>query len=396
MFRRTLLLAGAFVTALMTQSCSLFERDVYVIAERPEIQNQFEPKILWHTSVGNGVDRFYSFLEPGISEEKVFIAARDGDIECLERATGKTLWSIDLSDQEENDDRRSARISGGVSLGLDAIYVTSENGYVYAVDRSDGSLKWKTNVNYEVMSQPLALADRVIVHAGNGQLIALSDFDGHQLWATPAEESHLSLRGTSSPIAIENGKLIMYGTSQGKISIVDAETGMLVHSFIVSLPKGGNAIDTIGDVDATPLFIDGQLYAVGYHGSLLNIVSRGGWKKEISSYSNIGYDYSDLFVTDDEGHIHSISRSTGEERWMNRELSYRNVTAPVSYRSYVLVGDMDGYLYWLDNATGTIVSMDDYDGDGLYIPPIIYDDVAYLQTRSGKVYAITLKDETED
>ncbi len=56
---------------------------------------------------------------------------------------------------------------------------------------------------------------------------------------------------------------------------------------------------------------------------------------------------------------------------------------------------MDGYLYWLDNATGTIVSMDDYDGSGLNVAPVVYDDVAYLQTRSGKVYAITLKEDGE-
>jgi outer membrane protein assembly factor BamB len=395
MFRKSLLLAGIFAASLLTQSCSLFERDVYVVADVPEIQNQFEPRILWKTSVGDGVDRFYSFLVPAVSDEKVFVASRDGDVECLERATGKTLWSIDLSDEEENDDRRSARISGGVSLGLDSLYVTSENGYVYAIDRSDGSLKWKNNIGYELMSRPLALADRVVVLTTDGQLVALSDYDGHKLWSTPKEEQSLTLRGTSSPIEIERGKLIMYGTSQGKISIVDSETGMLVHSFIVSLPKGSSAIETIGDVDAMPLFVDGQLYAVGYHGSLLNIIAGGGWKKEISSSKDIGYDYSDIFVTDDEGHIHSVSRSSGEERWLNRDLSYRGVTGPVSYRSYVLVGDMDGYLYWLDNATGTIVSMDDYDGSGLNVAPVVYDDVAYLQTRSGKVYAITLKEDGE-
>lgn len=58
MFRKSLMLAGIFAASLLTQSCSLFERDVYVVADVPEIQNQFEPRILWKTSVGDGVDRF--------------------------------------------------------------------------------------------------------------------------------------------------------------------------------------------------------------------------------------------------------------------------------------------------------------------------------------------------
>lgn len=392
MFRKTLLLASIVSSLIMTQSCSLFEKDVYIIAPVPEIQNKFEPNIVWKNSVGDGVEKFFSTMVPAISETKVFAAARDGTVKAIDRYTGDTVWKIDLDDEEENDDRRSARISGGVGLGFDAIYVGSENGYLYAIDRSEGKLKWKVNVGYEIVSCPLALSDIVIVLTTSGQLFAISDVDGSVLWKTPEESRELTLRGTSNPISFEGDRVIMYGTSQGKLSIVDSQTGMLLRSHLVSLPKGGTTIDKIADVDATPVFYDGRIFLVGYHGDVMSMSPSGdSFRKKLSSYQNISNDYSDIFVTDDEGHVHSISQTNGDERWLNRDLSYRDVTAPVSFDNYILVGDMDGYLYWLNNATGEIESMDEYDSDGLYMPPVIYDGYAYLQTRSGKIYAITLK-----
>ncbi len=391
MLRKTLSLAGFWGLSLFIQSCSLFEKDVYVIADVPDIDNQFEMNVVWDTSVGSGVGKFFSSLAPAVSDERVFVASRGGKVAALDRSDGSKIWTTDLSDEEENDDRRSPRISGGVSLGFDKVFVGSENGYLYALDRSEGNVIWKYNAGEEIMSSPVALADRVVIYTTSGRLIAVNDENGEELWKTSSEFSELSLRGTSDLTVVENGKVLMYGTPQGKLNMIDSSNGTLINTIIVSLPKGRNSIDKIGTVSAQPLFLDGELVAVGYHGSLMHFAGGASnvWKKNLSSYRNMSYDYSDLFVTDDRGYVHSISRSTGEERWVNKDLSYRDVTAPVQYDSYVLVGDMDGYLYWLDSATGKIVSMERVDSDGLYIPPVIYDGIAYLQTRSGDVYAIT-------
>ncbi|MBQ8706459.1 MAG: outer membrane protein assembly factor BamB [Succinivibrionaceae bacterium] len=397
MLRKTLRLACVTGLALMIQSCSWFEKDVYVIADVPEIENAFEMNVIWSTSVGDGVDRYFSSLAPAVSEERVFAASRDGRVAALDRKNGDKIWVTDLDDEEENDRRRSPRISGGVSLGFDKVFVGSENGYLYALDRGEGGLLWKFNAGEEIMSSPVSLADRVIVYTTSGRLIAVNDETGEEMWRTSDEYNDLSLRGTSNIAAVDGGKVLIYGTAQGKLNMVDSSNGALINSFIISLPKGGSSIDNIANVLATPMFLDGELVAVGYHGSLLHMAgAENVWKKDLSSYRDVANDYSDLFVTDEKGHVHSISRGTGEERWVNSELSYRDVTAPAVYNSHILVGDMDGYLYWLDSATGRIASMKRIDSDGLYIPPVIYDGVGYLQTRSGDIVAFTQREEKSE
>ena len=85
---------------------------------------------------------------------------------------------------------------------------------------------------------------------------------------------------------------------------------------------------------------------------------------------------------------YAVDRTNGRERWTNGQLSYRNVTAPVVFGDYVLVGDGEGYLYWLSDDDGQIVAMQKYDSDGLYVPPLVDGDTVYLQTRSGDLLAL--------
>ena len=81
-------------------------------------------------------------------------------------------------------------------------------------------------------------------------------------------------------------------------------------------------------------------------------------------------------------------RDNGSELWANTQLSYRNLTAPVSFGDYVVVGDGEGYLYWLDDTSGRILAMQELDSDGLYVAPVADGDMLYVQTRSGDLVAL--------
>ena len=112
------------------------------------------------------------------------------------------------------------------------------------------------------------------------------------------------------------------------------------------------------------------------------------WKRKYSAYQNVGVGANDLVLTDSRSHIYGIDRRNGSEEWSNTQLSYRNVTAPVVFGNYIVVGDGEGYLYWLDGSSGRILSMQKLDSDGLYVAPVADGDVIYVQTRSGDLVAL--------
>ena len=99
------------------QGCSLFssEEDLNPMAPLPKVESAFTADTAWSSSVGDGIGDFYSQLKPVVEEDRIYAAARDGDVTAFERESGKVLWSVDLADLPINADKRSARLSGGLA-----------------------------------------------------------------------------------------------------------------------------------------------------------------------------------------------------------------------------------------------------------------------------------------
>ena len=383
---KTLLLLVA--AAVMGQGCSS-ETDVVKMAPVPQVESRFEPEVLWSHSVGSGVGKFYSQLSPVVADSMVFAASRDGDVEAFDKVSGESKWAIDLGDQPENSDKRSTRLSGGITAFYGKLFLGSENGYVYAIDQADGKLLWSQAVQGEVIAAPAADAGKVVAVTSSGKLVTMDAETGKVIWSSADDQPNLTLRGQSTPVIAAGG--VIYGRADGKVGVVLLDSGMLANIARVAAPHGTTELDRMVDVDAQPIVDGDEIFSVAYNGQLVARKLMTGeeiWKRKYSSFENMGITGSDLLLTDAKGHVYAVDRSNGAEKWSNTDLSYRNVTAPLGFGDYVLVGDGEGYLYWLDNNSGRIVAMQELDSKGLYTAPVADGDVAYVLTRSGDLLAI--------
>ncbi|MEZ7861256.1 MAG: outer membrane protein assembly factor BamB [Aeromonadaceae bacterium] len=381
-------LGMALTAGAVLYGCSS-EVDVVTMAPVPQVESRFEPEVVWSHSVGDGVGKFYSQLSPVVTDDRVFAAARDGDVAAFDKQTGDRQWSVDLSDQPENEEKRSARLSGGLTAFYGKLFLGSENGYVYALDQTDGTLLWSQKVPGEVLAAPVADAGRVVVVTTSGKLLALDAEKGNVLWSTGDDQPNLTLRGQSTPVLAAGG--VVYGRADGRIGVVLLENGQLANVSRVASPRGATELERMVDVDAQPVILGDELYAVAYNGQLMARKLLSGeelWKRQYSSFQNMGVGPSQLVLTDAKSHVYAVDRSNGSELWANTQLSYRNLTAPVSFGDYVVVGDGEGYLYWLDDTSGRILAMQELDSDGLYVAPVADGDMLYVQTRSGDLVAL--------
>lgn len=368
--------------------------DVYQPVPAPIVENKINVQLVWSRSVGSGVGRYYSQLTPVFDEERIYVASRNGDVRAFNKVTGENIWHLDLDDEEENDDRRSARLSGGVALDDEHLYIASENGYLYTLNKEDGSLLWKANVGSEVLAVPTSDNQKVYVLSVNGELFAYDVASGKKVWATGKDNNILSLRGNSNPVAISG--IVMYGTVDGKINFISAENGLLVRQLNVGVAHGKTNLARLNDVNSSPLILANEIYTVAFNGDLQGFIlpkANTLWARQYASYQNMAYDLSDIALTDRDSHVYGIIRVDGSQRWVNTSLTYRNVTAPAYFKDYVLVGDYEGYLYWLDSATGEFAAMIEVDSDGLNTAPLPDEDLVYIQSKGGDLYAYRLVEE---
>lgn len=361
------------------------EEDTVIMAPVPKVKSEFTPKSLWSASVGGGVEQYFSKLAPAYAYDKVFVASRDGLVKALNPENGRTLWQQDLEQDV------SARLSGGITAAYSQVFIGSENGQVIALNEETGAVNWRVDVDGEVLAAPATDDNLVMVHTTTGMLIALEQATGDVKWKVSTEVPNLTLRGDSAPVAVSGG--VFWGTAGGRLAAAIIESGQLIWQQPIGTPQGATEIDRLVDVDASPLILGSTLYIVGYNGQLTAIDLRSGkpmWKRKYSSSTNLASDTKRIYLVTDKDHLIAVDARSGTELWTNDQLENRLLTAPVIIDGYVVVGDTQGYLHWLDRESGEFVAQQQINSSGFAVAPIKLDDGYVIVTRNGQVKKLTL------
>lgn len=361
--------------------------------ELTEITEKFEPEVLWDTSVGDGAERYFSRLKPNAGYGKLFTASRDGEVRALDPNTGKEIWSTDLSDLDDSssffESKPSAYLSGGPSIGLNKVVIGSEDGDVFALDAETGQLSWHSKVKGEVIAAPAVDSGAVVVNTASGVIKAFNLSDGSDLWKVEQEVPALTLRGVSAPTISAGGALV--GSPDGTLTVYLLENGRQGWVAEVGETSGSTELERVIDVDSSPVVYGDKVYSISSRGNLVSLDLRSGrilWERQYSSYRQISIQGNVIYLTDIQGHVYAIDRVNGVEQWSQLSLTNRKVTGPVVVGNFIVVGDFEGYLHWLDASNGNFVARHEVDSSGIYTTPFVLNDIVYVQARDGELQAI--------
>ncbi|GAL11241.1 outer membrane protein YfgL lipoprotein component of the protein assembly complex [Vibrio astriarenae] len=282
-------------------------------------------------------------------------------------------------------------MSGGILAAYSKLFIGSENGEVIALDGETGEELWRTGVEGEVLAAPIAESNLIIVHTARGMLIALAQDSGEQRWAISMDVPNLTLRGDSRPASVSGG--VFWGTANGRLAAAIVENGQLIWQQPIGMPQGATEIDRLVDVDASPIILGSTLYIVGFNGNLVSVDLRSGqpiWKRPYSSANDIATDNRTIFLATDKDHLVAVDARSGTELWVNDQLEHRLLTAPTIIERYLVVGDTEGYLYWIDRETGDFVSKQLVHDSGFAVGPVALDDGYVIVTRNGDIKKLTI------
>lgn len=387
------ILASALSVALVsiTTGCSLFgsEEDTVIALPSPIVENQFSIKPLWSNSLSSSKE-IYSQLSPAYSGNTIYVADRFGNVKAIDNSAGKTLWNTNLA-KSSLFSSQSALLSGGVSVDDKFVYVGSERAVVYALEIATGKLVWQQNVKGEVLTNPLSAENKIIVHTTNGFLQALDRETGKEVWDMALDTPLLSLRGQSAPV-IAYGAIIV-GDDTGHVNAYFLNDGQLIWQQRISQPSGSTEIAKLNDVDIQPIIENGLVYAVGYNGNLVALDLSNGqiiWRKALSTTHSFVLDSNKIYAIDQDDNIFSLFKNGGSTIWKQSELLHRQLTDPVLYGKYIVVGDFEGYLYWITQEDGHIAAKTQVNSSGIQATPLVVNNNIIVQTKNGNVYAYTL------
>ncbi len=388
---RKLLLPGLLSVTLLS-GCSLFnsEEDVVKMSPLPVVENQFTPTTAWSTSVGNGIGDFYSNLHPAFADGVVYAADRHGVVKAVSIEDGHEIWSVNLAEKDGWFSTRAALLSGGVTVSGGHVYVGTEKAQVYALNTSDGSKAWQAKVAGEALSRPVVSDGLVLIHTSNGQLQALNESDGTVKWTVNLDMPALSLRGESAPTTAFGAAIV--GGDNGRVSAVLMQQGQMIWQQRISQANGPTEIDRLSDVDTTPVVVDNVVYALAYNGNLTALDLRSGqimWKRELGSVSDFVVDGNRIYIIDQNDRVLALTTDGGVTLWTQSDLLHRNLTAPALYNGYIVTGDSEGYVHWINVEDGRFVAQQKVDSSGFLTEPVVAGGKLLIQAKDGTLYALS-------
>ncbi|ANI81878.1 MULTISPECIES: outer membrane protein assembly factor BamB [Kosakonia] len=388
---RKLLLPGLLSVTLLS-GCSLFnsEEDVVKMSPLPVVENQFTPTTAWSTSVGNGIGDFYSNLHPAFADGVVYAADRHGVVKAVSIEDGHEIWSVNLAEKDGWFSTRAALLSGGVTVSGGHVYVGTEKAQVYALNTSDGSKAWQAKVAGEALSRPVVSDGLVLIHTSNGQLQALNESDGAVKWTVNLDMPALSLRGESAPTTAFGAAIV--GGDNGRVSAVLMQQGQMIWQQRISQANGPTEIDRLSDVDTTPVVVDNVVYALAYNGNLTALDLRSGqimWKRELGSVSDFVVDGNRIYIIDQNDRVLALTTDGGVTLWTQSDLLHRNLTAPALYNGYIVTGDSEGYVHWINVEDGRFVAQQKVDSSGFLTEPVVAGGKLLIQAKDGTLYALS-------
>ncbi len=280
------------------------------------------------------------------------------------------------------------KIKSSPVIGLDMVYIGSNDGFIYALDLEDGSAKWRFNTMDDVEAPPLLLDSLLYVGSVSGDFYALNALNGEMIWKFETDgQIHGSANWLYAPDNI--AKWILVGSYDNLMYCIESASGKLIWTyeteyFINGAPAtdgekvvfGGcdeivhmiSAVNgkKVGEVVAgsyiagSAALVDNRAY-LGHYGDKLICIDLQS-KKILWEYGDEekgGAFFSSPAVNDKyviigcrDRSVHCVNKENGERVWQFRTRDDVD-SSPVICGDRVIVGSTDGRIYMIDIEDGS-------------------------------------------
>jgi outer membrane protein assembly factor BamB len=363
--------------ALLLVACDK-EKDVAPPAELVEFEPLVRVDQVWSADTKGGDDVLRLGLQPAVAGDRVYIAGHGGDVQALELATGRDFWRTDVE----------LELSGGPAVGEGVVVVGSSGGELVALEAETGAKRWQVMTGGEVLTAPIVASGIVVVRTVDGRLRGLRIADGGEAWNYEQPVPRLTLRGNGTPVV--DGDMVFAGLDNGKVIALSLTTGELLWSTTVAPAHGKTEIERLVDIDSPVRIAGDDVFVVGYQGRIAMLARDTGqlwWGRDLSSNRGLTVDSDTLYVTTADSTVVALRRRDGTPVWSQDAMLRRSLTAPVLSGDALVVGDFEGYLHWLDAATGQLLARGKTGAGRMSNAPVAAGDLLLLESDSGEVQA---------
>ncbi len=317
---------------------------------------------------------------PGVDEfsDRVLVCTRDGTLRGLDRTSGALVWSMTMP----------ARCFAGPLVVPPAIpeehksgiaYLPGGDGVLYALWARTGEVLWKAKLGEELVTTPVLQGDALLVNSQADVLYAVNLSDGALRWQYKRDPPNgFSVRGASRPTVSQG--VVYAGFSDGVLAALDLKTG--APKWEKKLARSGTQFL---DVDVSPVVSGDRVYAASYKDGVYALAIADGsvlWQANKPGVTSLNL-ANDVLLYAGDGEVGGLEARTGKPSWAqnasDRGFKRRSQNAgrePLAARgmlfvptatalAFMIPGNDGGAIRW--NPGKGVTATPAYDGSRLYV-----------------------------
>lgn len=202
-----------------------------------------EGNLKWQFWTGGEV-----WSSPSSDGYTIFVGSDDGRLYALD-LDGKMVWKTNLAGKVRSS---SPCVSiNAEDLGLSSIYIGTQSGDLYRINKDNGAILWSTNLGSPLLSSPSSIQSYVLIGSSDGYLNCVRSSTGSVIWRFKTAD-----KVWSSPLLTRDLKVFV-GSLDSHIYHIDIVTGRLIWKF-----------PTMSMIDSSPSLSGGTLFVGSRDGYL--------------------------------------------------------------------------------------------------------------------------------
>jgi outer membrane assembly lipoprotein YfgL len=325
---------------------------------------------VWHLSLSN-----FGAQGVAVAGKNFVIGARNGVIVSVDAETGKEQWRTDVGD----------RLSTGVGTDGRFTAVVTRDGDVVTFENAKEL--WRQHVESAVVTAPFVAGERVFVLGVDRTVIAFDALDGHRLWTFARPGDALTLAQAGVLTAYQDTLLVGQGA---RLTALDPLKGTVRWEVPVASPRGTNEIERLADL-VGPAARVGSVYCMRAFENGIGCVdaerATALWSINAGGNEAVAADEDYVVGADGSDRITARRRSNGESVWSSDKFQNRHLSGEIAVAKTIVFGDLEGWVHFLDRATGEPLLRLPTDGHPIVGTPVVAGTTIAVTTDNGGVYA---------
>jgi outer membrane protein assembly factor BamB len=309
--------------------------------------------------------------------------------------TGTILWQSELG---KSSDALKDASGGGLAVGGTQLFVTTGFGTVVALDTASGAELWTQDLASYGGASPTVYDDLLYIAARDGAAWAIDTSNGRIKWQVAGPTVAASHTGWPGPAVSDKYAVFPFGT--GDVLASFRKGGLRSWSSGLSGARLGLASTQVRDLTGQPVIEGSSVYLASSAGRMAAVDLNTGlriWTAKQGSQGHILVAGGAVFAVSDAGNLIRLSKDDGALIWSTPlpKFTEKSVKSrakihahygPILAGGRLILASSDGLIRQFNPADGTLITTVDLPS-GAASAPIVVNGTLYVLNTKGDLLA---------